>query len=184
MDNEKWETFFMQNAKRLRHGIEVRERALELFEAGFGKRSVSSSLGIPVGTVEKWLYAYKAVGPEGPLNMGRTHNSYSFETKLAFARMVVDGGAILTDAMVAYGVVSRASAQKWCKAYREGGEEALKPKPKGRPKGSLAKQKAPMTREEELEIRVRKLEAENAYLKKLEALRAEEALRTGSRPRW
>ncbi|EEP44284.1 hypothetical protein COLINT_02859, partial [Collinsella intestinalis DSM 13280] len=63
MDNEKWETFFMQNAKRLRHGIEVRERALELFEAGFGKRSVSSSLGIPVGTVEKWLYAYKAVGP-------------------------------------------------------------------------------------------------------------------------
>lgn len=41
-----------------------------------------------------------------------------------------------------------------------------------------------MTREEELEIRVRKLEAENAYLKKLEALRAEEALRTGSRPRW
>ena len=113
---------------------------MELFEAGFGKRSVSSSLGIPVGTVEKWLYAYKAVGPEGPLNMGRTHNSYSFETKLAFARMVVDGGAILTDAMVAYGVVSRASAQKWCKAYREGGEEALKPKPKGRPKGSPAKQ--------------------------------------------
>ena len=157
----------MQNAKRLRHGIEVRERALELFEAGFGKRSVSSSLGIPVGTVEKWLCAYKAVGPEGPLNMGRTHNSYSFETKLAFARMVVDGGAILTDAMVAYGVVSRASAQKWCKAYREGGEEALKPKPKGRPKGSPAKQKAPMTREEELEIRVRKLEAENAYLKKI-----------------
>lgn len=49
----------MQNTKRLRHSIEVRERALELFEAGFGKRSVSSSLGISVGTVEKWLYAYK-----------------------------------------------------------------------------------------------------------------------------
>ena len=41
-----------------------------------------------------------------------------------------------------------------------------------------------MTREQELEDRVRKLEAENAYLKKLGALRAEETLRTGSRPRW
>ena len=38
---------------------------------------------------------------------------------------------------------------------------SLKPKPKGRPKGSPAKQKAPMTREEELEIRVRKLEADS-----------------------
>lgn len=94
----------MQNTRRLRHGIEVRERALELFGAGFGKRSVSSSLGISTGTVEKWLYAYKAVGPEGPLNMGRTHNSYSFETKLAFARMVVDGGATPVDAMAAHGV--------------------------------------------------------------------------------
>lgn len=174
----------MQSTKRSRHGIKVRKRALELFEAGFGKRSVSSSLGISAGTVEKWLYAYKAVGPEGPLNMGRTHNSYSFETKLAFARTVVDVGAVLADAMAAYGVVSRSSAQRWCKAYREGGAEALRPKPKGRPKGSPARQKAPATREEELEIKVRKLEAENAYLKKLEALRAEEALRTGSRPRW
>ena len=174
----------MQKTKRVRHSIEVRKRALELFEAGFGKLSASSSLGIPVGAVEKWFYAYKAVGPEGPLNMGRTHNSYSFETKLAFARMVVDGGAALADAMDAHGVVSRTSAQRWCKAYREGGEEALRPKPRGRPKGSPAGQRAPATREEELEIRVRKLEAENAYLKKLEALRAEEALRTGSRPRW
>ena len=41
-----------------------------------------------------------------------------------------------------------------------------------------------MTREEELEIRVRKLEAENAYLKKIGGPGAEEALRTGSRPRW
>ena len=41
-----------------------------------------------------------------------------------------------------------------------------------------------MTREEELEVRLRKLEAENAYLKKLAALRAEETLRTGSKPRW
>ena len=42
---------------------------------------------------------------------------------------------------------------------------ALRPEPKGRPKGSGAAKEG-MTREQELEVRVRKLEAENAYLKK------------------
>lgn len=40
-------------------------------------------------------------------------------------------------------------------------------RPKGRPKGSKAR---PRTREEELEERCRRLEAEVAYLKKLRAL--------------
>ena len=71
---------------------------------------------------------------------------------------------------------------KWCKAYREGGAEALRPKPKGRPPGSDAKA-VRKTRGQELEERVRKLEAENAYLKKLAALGAEKRLRAGRGPR-
>ena len=55
------------------------------------------------------------------------------------------------------------------------GAEALRPKPKGRPSGSKAR---PRTREQELERRVRKLEAENAYLKKSIALKAEKRSRT------
>ena len=47
--------------------------------------------------------------------------------------------------------------------------EALRPKPKGRPKGSGATAR-PLTREQQLERRVQQLEAEVAYLKKLRSL--------------
>ena len=55
------------------------------------------------------------------------------------------------------------------------------PRPKGRPRGSGAGA-APMTREQELEREVRRLEAEVAYLKKSIALKAELRSRTGRRP--
>lgn len=158
--------------------------AAALFDKGYGEGPASSALAVPKGTVKHWLYMYRATGLEGLLSMGSKHATYSFEQKVAAAKAVVEDGENISDAMVAFGVASRGVIQRWCKAYREGGADALRPKPKGRPKGSAAKPKPPTTREEELEIRVRKLEAENAYLKKLEALRAEETLRTGSRPRW
>jgi transposase len=51
----------------------------------------------------------------------------------------------------------------------QGGDEALKPKPKGRPKGSTDPKL--LTEEEKLRRQVERLEAENAYLKKLRDLR-------------
>ena len=57
----------------------------------------------------------------------------------------------------------------------EGGAQALKPKPKGRLKGSGVGA-VPPTREEELEERVRKLEAQVAYLKKIDCAEGAEAL--------
>ena len=71
------------------------------------------------------------------------------------------------DAMKAFGVMSLAPLKRWCALYREGGAEALRPRPKGRPSGSKAR---PRTREQELEERCRRLETEVAYLKKLRAL--------------
>lgn len=77
---------------------------------------------------------------------------------------------------------SRVNVQKinlW-RLYREGGAQALKPKPKGRPKGSV--RAVPPTREEELAERVRKLEAQVAYLKKSIALKAQKRSQTGTKP--
>lgn len=68
-------------------------------------------------------------------------------------------------AMTALGVASASSLQRQAAAWREGGSEASRPKPKGRPQGSPAKA-APRTREQEPEERARKLEAQVAYLKK------------------
>ena len=72
--------------------------------------------------------------------------------------------------MAELGIASLAPLKAWCRAWREGGAEALRPRPKGRPRGS-GPEAASKTREQELEERVRRLEAEVAYLKKLRALR-------------
>ena len=72
------------------------------------------------------------------------------------------GGLAKGDAMRRFGVASQTPLDRWCRLYREGGAEALLPRPKGRPKAGGA---APRTREQELEERVRKLEAQVAHLK-------------------
>ena len=153
---------------RVKYDKEVRRRAADLFSAGFGRRSTAKLLDVPEGAVRKWLMTYRAVGLEGLLNMGEKQAVYDFETKVAAARAVVDEGLARAEAMARFGVASQAPIDKWCRAYREGGAEALRPKPKGRPKGPSAG--APKTRERELEERVRKLEAQVAYLKKFRAL--------------
>ncbi len=155
---------------RCRHGREVRERAADLFAAGRGSKSVARELRVPEKTVRKWLLTYRAVGKEVLLGMGKSHASYGWETKLAAAGAVVDGGRPKPEVMAELGIASLTPLNAWCRAYREGGAEALRPKPKGRPRGS-APEAAPKAREQELEERVRRLEAEIAYLKKLRALR-------------
>ena len=85
------------------------------------------------------------------------------------------------EAMVRFGIASVTPLKQWCRLYRQGGAQALKPKPKGRPKG-LGVGAVPPTREEELEERVRKLEAQVAYLKKSIALKAQKRSQTGTKP--
>ena len=101
--------------------------------------------------------------------MGGKQASYTYEQKVAAASAVVDGGATKAEAMAEFGIMSPAPLERWCRLYREGGAEALEPKPKGRPKGSRAEPRE-RTREQELEERCRRLETEIAYLKKLRAL--------------
>ena len=136
----------------------------------------------PRETVRKWLDIYRSVGIEVLAMMGKKHTTYPFETKLGAVRAVVDEGMTRPEAMAKFGIASPSSFKRWLKAYREGGPEALGPKPKGRPRGS-GPPPGEATREQELERRVRKLEAENAYLKKSIALKAEKRSRTARKPR-
>ena len=161
----------------LRHDRLLREQAVETFERGFGYRLTAGRLGVSAETVREWQKMYRVIGRGGLLAMGVKRAKYDYETKVAAARAVVDGGMSKPEAMVRFGIASATSLKKWCRLYREGGAQALKPKPKGRPKGAV-----PPTREEELEERVRKLEAQVAYLKKSIALKAQRRSQTGTKP--
>ena len=74
--------------------------------------------------------------------------------------------------MARHGIASIAPLERWCREYRAGGPEALRPKPKGRPKGTRSRPKPKPTREQELAEEVAYLKAKVAYLEKLRALRA------------
>ncbi len=159
----------MRTDLRVKHDIEARRRAVELFGSGRGYRSVAKRLSVPRDTVKKWQQIYRAFGSEVLLSMDGKQAVYTYEQRVAAASAVVDGGMARPAAMAEFGIMSKSPLDRWCRLYREGGAEALRPKPKGRPKGSRPKPGA-RTREEELEERCRRLEAEVAYLKKLRAL--------------
>jgi len=167
LGHEKWEAFFMRVDLRVKHDIEARKAAIGLFELGHGYKSAAIALSLPVEAVRRWQEIYRAFGSEVLLRMDGKQGRYTYEQKVAAASAVVDGGMTKTEAMAAFGIMSMSPLKKWCALYRRGGAEALRPRPKGRPKGSKAR---PRTHEEELEERCRRLEAEVAYLKKLRAL--------------
>ena len=159
----------MRTDLRVKHDVETRRRAAELFDSGMGCRAASRALSVPRGTVRQWRRIYRAFGSEALLAMDGRQARYTHGQKVAAASAVVDGGATKAEAMAEFGIMSLAPLERWCRLYREGGAEALRPKPKGRPKGSKSKPRV-RTREQELEERCRRLETEVAYLKKLRAL--------------
>ena len=158
----------------LRHDRLLWEGAVEMFERGCGYGLTARRLGVCAETVRQWHKMCRVIGRGGLLAMGVKRAKYDYETKVVAARAVVDGGMSKPEAMVRFGIASATPLKQWCRLYREGGVQALKPKPKGRPKGSV--RAVPSTREEELQERVRKLEAQVVYLKESIALKGAEAL--------
>ena len=149
----------------MRYNNDVRQRAAELFSLGFGHRAVAARLGISKKLINKWEYTYRALGKEALLVT--THKKYDFELKLAAVKDFLENGLTKPQIMEKYGIASLNPLVQWIRAYREGGEEALHPKPKGRPR------KTPpvyATREEELEARIRELELELEIQKRINAL--------------
>lgn len=152
----------------MKHGVDARAEAVRYFEMGFADKIVGRLLGIPHSTVKRWLYAYRALGKEALFVT--THRKYDHETKVRAARAVIEGRMTKPEAMEAFGLKSSTQINAWCRLYREGGPDALLPKPKGRPKKS-----GPIfsSREEELEARVRELELELEIQKRINALAEE-----------
>lgn len=146
--------------KRVRYPAETKLRAVEMIRAGYGRDAIAAELGATGSAVRKWQRSCWTAGRGKSFAMGTDKGSYAFEVKLEAARAVVDGGMALPEAMSRFGAAAESALGRWCAAYRRGGAAALRPKPRGRPRGA-----APKTREQEFEERCCRLEAEVAYLK-------------------
>ena len=159
----------MSENKVYKHGLDVRLKAVGLFEEGYGYKKTASCLNICKAVVGEWFYKFHAFGREELLKMSGSYTKYTFEQKVEACKAIVDEGMTKQEAMARFQIKSLSALKRWCKTYQNGGSEALRSKAKGRPKGSKSSPNI-LTREQELEERVQDLETEVAYLKKLKAL--------------
>ncbi|OBF30434.1 transposase [Mycobacterium sp. ACS1612] len=144
-----------------------------MFEQGFGDSAVARHLGVSRWPV-RGLYRRWRVHGMGALVGKPTKSTYSFEFKLDVVRRVLDEGATADQLADEYTLSSGKLVQSWVRAYRRHGEDGLKPKPKGRtPGGGSPPTPGDMSDLERLQQENLRLRAENAYLKKLRALRAQ-----------
>ena len=171
----------MREDRRRRYDDGFRREALEPVKAGAGGNTLARRLAMPRRTAEKWIRLYRSGGEEAVMG-GNGSRRYDWETKVAAARERVENGMTKTEVMAKYAIASIAPLERWCREYRAGGPEALRPRPKGRPKGSKSRPKGSKsrpkpepTREQELAEQVAYLKAKVAYLEKLRALRADKS---------
>lgn len=144
-----------------------REQLVDLFEQGMGSRAAARVVGVSRDAAR---CLYRRFQLRGRLCLVEKPNKqcYSFETKKEVVERHLAGESKM-DLAREFNLSSDQLVKDWVIKWRKGGDEALRPKPKGRPKGS-GKPKV-LSEEEKLRRQVERLEAEIAYLKKLRDLR-------------
>ena len=150
-----------------------RSAAVALFEQGWRDGATATRLGVSRWPVRD-LYRRWSVHGMGALVGKPTKSRYSFEFKLEVVRKVIDGGVTAEQLAHEYKLSSGKLVQTWVRAYRRLGEDGLRPRPRGRPPGGgsppTPDEMSDLQRLEQENLRLR---VENAYLKKLRALRAQ-----------
>lgn len=144
-----------------------REQLVDLFESGFGYVAAANRLGFSVDASKqfhrKWMLHGRLC-----LMQSRTKSTFSFEIKKEVVERFL-AGATKMELAAEFQLSSVQLVTAWTRQWRAGGDEALMPKPQGRPLGSSPGPAA--SEEDKLRQQVKRLEAENAYLKKLRDLR-------------
>lgn len=144
-----------------------REQLVDLFEQGVGGRAAARVIGVSRDAARS---LYRRFQLRGRLCLVEKPNKqhYSFDVKKEVVERHLAGESRMALARE-FNLSSDELVKDWVAKWRKGGDEALRPKPKGRPKGSGKPKR--LTEEEKLRRQVARLEAENAYLKKLRDLR-------------
>ena len=139
------------------------------------QRDVARQHGLDKSTVHQWLETYRQHGMSG-LRKKYSHRSAAFKREV-LERMWRDGLSQRQTAAL-FDIRERSAIGRWERQYHSGGLTALEPKRKGRRPMSKKPPSPPSPDEErsqkELLEELAYLRAENAYLKKLDALIREE----------
>lgn len=144
-----------------------------------GKRSVRSiarTHALVHSLLQRWVASYQAHGHRG---VSRRHRRYDVAFKLSVLRRMWRDGLSYGRTAVLFDIREPEQIGRWERQYHAGGQDALASRPRGQPPAmSAPKPPKPVvsgpsddqrTREDLLK-ELEYLRAENAYLKKLDAL--------------
>ena len=151
-----------------KHSKEKLIAAIEEVKAGESISQVAKQKQISESLLKWIVRSYSEHGEKGLHS-----HAYNWTAKQKFEvlKYMQENQLSLTETGVLLGI-RHSTILEWERRYLENGISGLEDKKKGR-KPRTSKPKTPKPREEELLDRIQYLEAENAYLKKLNALVAE-----------
>lgn len=151
-------------------------------EQSLGYQALANMFHINRAQVQLWVKRYQAHGIEG-LKPRQRHRKYTPEFKLKIIQKMITSHWSIKQTALHFDISSPSLITQWFKKYNQSNQQGLIPKPKGRPRlmktlskidKILSKSISDLTQDELIE-RLKYLEAENAFLKKLEALEKKKA---------
>ena len=148
-----------------------------LADGSDGYRALAKRHGLAShAMLERWVMAYRQHGMAG---LSKKSSKYTAEFKLSVLRHMWDNHLSIIQTAAKFDIRHHAMVGIWERAYRDGGLEALIPRPRGRPKVMPTPETAPAPdnplddeklSREQLLAEVKQLRMELAYTKKLQAL--------------
>jgi transposase len=162
--------------KRIKYDYKFRLYCVEaVLKKRLSKTEVCKNEGIRISNLTLWIAFYNAYGKNGL--KARQARSYDTQFKLNVIKTINQEKLSLDETCVKFNIPSYATIINWQKAFKIDGVHGLVSKKRGRPptmkepiKRKTKKASKPLTREEELLKELAYLRAENALLKKLQAL--------------
>lgn len=149
-----------------KYSIEERIAAVRAVEGGESIAGAARRYGIDKRVVSRDIRMVEAHGEEG---LSRSTRAWTAEEKCYILEYMRANKLTCLETGIHFGIKGTATVWNWEQRYLKNGIKGLEDKKKGR-KPKAPKPKPPKTREEELLERITYLEAENEYLKKLNAL--------------
>ncbi len=156
---------------------------------GFGERTVAASFNINRSQLHEWLSVYKRYGADA-LAPRKKHAHYSTTFKLDVLTYKRQHNASLPEVALRFHIPSASTIFIWEQRYNQGGINALAnrrgraamKKPKNSTDPQIANKPWAELTPKELLREIEYLQAENAYLKKLDALIQEKKLAQKLKP--
>jgi len=167
--------------KRVKYNIKQKQSVvLSILSGRLSIKGAARELGCHKSGIQRWLAQYKQSGIKG---FKFRNGHYDGRLKLRVVRYYLKKGLSLNQTASHFKIPNQGIISQWVKIYERSGAVGLSNKPRGRKKSIMTKK--PRKKEitssdsvaqklEELQKEVEYLRAENAFLKKLEALAQQE----------